>query len=88
LSFPNANKAALLGRLLYALFELGLLRIAAFKYPFCENRPFPFDFVRGFGVNRFPRLSIECKDSFLEVLDALLTASSRVLAILKISSTE
>ena len=50
-------------------------------------------FARGFGFFRFrklvpPGLYIECNVSLLDILDALLTASSRVFAILKISSTE
>jgi hypothetical protein len=62
--------------------------MAAFKWPFCEKRPLFLGFARGFGFDRLPklvppRLSIEFSDSFLEVLDALLMASSRVFAVLK-----
>ena len=83
LSFPNANSEALFGRRLVTLF---FLKTAAFKCPLFLKRL--LDFVRGFENFRFPRFEITFSDSFLDDLDALLTASSLVLQIRRISSTE
>jgi hypothetical protein len=63
-----------------------LLKTAAFKWPLFLKRL--NDFVRGFENVRFPRFDIAFNDSFLDDLDALLTANSLVLQILRISSTE
>ena len=84
LSFPKAKSDALFGLRLVTL--CFFLRTAAFKWPLFLKRL--FDLVRGFENVRFPRFDIVFNDSFLDDLDALLTANSRVLQIRRISSTE